>query len=127
MTGTEPFENTLLLNYTGTSTIGNYRPALRIDGSGYVVKGQAGSVTGIEVDLSGATAPTKYAAVFKGGNVGIGTTTPGFPLTFPNTLGDKISLWGQSDNHYGFGIQAGTLQIHTDSAAADIVSPSPEN
>jgi hypothetical protein len=47
------------------------------------------------------------------GNVGIGTTTPGFPLTFPSTLGDKISLWGQSGDHYGFGIQGATLQIHT--------------
>ena len=47
------------------------------------------------------------------GNVGIGTRTPGFPLTFPSGTGDKISLWGQSGNHYGFGIQNGTLQIHT--------------
>jgi hypothetical protein len=54
------------------------------------------------------------------GNVGIGTTTPGFPLTFVNTFGDKISLWGQSGNSYGFGIQSALLQIHTDSDAADI-------
>lgn len=55
-----------------------------------------------------------------GGNVGIGTTTPGFPMTFPNTLGDKISLWGQSGPHYGFGIQGGLLQIHSDTSASDI-------
>jgi len=54
------------------------------------------------------------------GNVGIGTTTPGFPLTFPNVLGDKISLWGQSGNNYGFGIRGSLLQIHTDSTGADI-------
>src|SRR5262249_52526138 len=56
------------------------------------------------------------------GNVGIGTTTPGFPLTIGNnTLGDKISLWGQSGNHYGFGIQGSRLQIHTDLATSDVV------
>lgn len=53
-------------------------------------------------------------------NVGIGTTTPGFPLNFSNALGDKISLYGNSGNHYGFGIQSGLLQIHSDAAAANI-------
>jgi hypothetical protein len=55
------------------------------------------------------------------GNVGIGTTTPGFPLNFTNTLGDKISLWGNSGNHYGLGVQSATLQIHGDVAASKIV------
>jgi hypothetical protein len=56
------------------------------------------------------------------GNVGIGTETPGFPLTIGNnTLGDKISLWGQSGAHYGFGIQGYQLQIHTDGAGSDVV------
>jgi hypothetical protein len=59
-------------------------------------------------------------AAVNGGNVGIGTATPGFPLTFPNTHGDKISLWGQSGNHFGFGIQGHLLQIHTDGGSSDI-------
>jgi len=54
------------------------------------------------------------------GLVGIGTTTPAFPLSFANILGDKIALWGQSGAHYGFGIQGALLQIHCDSAGADI-------
>jgi hypothetical protein len=54
------------------------------------------------------------------GNVGIGTSDPGFPLNFSNSLGDKISLWGNSGNHYGFGIQGNLLQIHSDEAEADI-------
>ena len=53
-------------------------------------------------------------------NVGIGTTTPGFPLNFATTTGDKISLYGNSGSHYGFGIQGGLLQIHSDAAAANI-------
>ena len=54
------------------------------------------------------------------GNVGIGASSPGFPLTFAQSLGDKISLWTSSGgNSYGFGIQAGLLQIHAD-AGADI-------
>lgn len=53
-------------------------------------------------------------------NVGIGTAAPGFPLNFSSTIGDKISLYGNSGNHYGFGIQGGLLQMHSDAAAANI-------
>mgnify|MGYP000673893941 CR=1 FL=1 len=56
-----------------------------------------------------------------GGNVGIGTTTPGFPLSMSNTLGDKIALHGTSGAHFGFGIQNNQFQIHTDTNAADVV------
>lgn len=55
------------------------------------------------------------------GNVGIGTVGSAFPLTIGNNiLGDKISLWGQSGNSFGFGIAPGLLQIHTDSPGSDI-------
>lgn len=53
-------------------------------------------------------------------NVGIGTTAPGFPLNFSNALGDKISLWGNAGNHYGFGIQSGLLQVHTEAVGSNI-------
>ncbi|CAN5640961.1 hypothetical protein BH10BAC3_BH10BAC3_10660 [soil metagenome] len=53
-------------------------------------------------------------------NIGIGTTTPGFPLNFANSFGDKISLRGNTGIHYGFGIQSTLLQIHTDVTNADI-------
>ena len=58
--------------------------------------------------------------VLVNGNIGIGTATPGFPLNFPSTLGDKISLYGNSGYHYGFGVQGALLQIHSDAFAADI-------
>ncbi len=54
------------------------------------------------------------------GNVGIGTATPGFPLNFPNTTGDKISLYGNSGNHFGLGVQDYLFQIHAGTSADDI-------
>jgi hypothetical protein len=59
-------------------------------------------------------------ATFLNGNVGIGLNTPTFPLSFAPAVGDKISLWSNSSNSYGFGIQSGLLQIHTDVATSDI-------
>ncbi len=59
-------------------------------------------------------------ATFLNGNVGIGISTVVFPLSFAPALGDKISLWSNSTNSYGFGIQSSLLQIHTDISAADI-------
>ena len=55
------------------------------------------------------------------GNVGIGTTAPGFPLTMANSLGDKIALYsGTAPTSYGFGIQGSLLQIHTDTSTSDV-------
>jgi hypothetical protein len=54
------------------------------------------------------------------GNVGIGQTNPGYPLSFADSLGAKISLFGQGTSHYGFGIQGSLLQIYSDSAGSDI-------
>jgi hypothetical protein len=54
-------------------------------------------------------------------NVGIGTTTPDAPLTFGNIVGKKITLFSSGpSNYYGFGVQSGLLQIHSDAAGADI-------
>lgn len=55
------------------------------------------------------------------GNIGLGgVSNPLFPLTFSNTLGDKISLYGNADNHYGFGVQPSLLQMFTEGINADI-------
>jgi hypothetical protein len=54
------------------------------------------------------------------GYLGLNVTNPGFPLSFPDSLGDKISLWGQSGNHFGLGIAPSLLQIHADAASSDI-------
>jgi hypothetical protein len=52
--------------------------------------------------------------------LGIGTSSINFPLSFSSTTGDKISLWGSSGNHFGFGINPALLLIHTDVANSDI-------
>jgi len=66
--------------------------------------------------LSSATKLT----ITNAGNVGIGQTAPGYPLSFADALGAKITLFGQGTSHYGFGIQGGLLQIYSDSAGADV-------
>ncbi|MDP0499967.1 MAG: tail fiber domain-containing protein [Verrucomicrobiota bacterium JB022] len=55
--------------------------------------------------------------IWRNSNVGIRESNPGVPLTFDNSLGNKISLWGNSGtNHYGFGIQGSTLQYYAGSS-----------
>ncbi len=55
------------------------------------------------------------------GNLGLGTASSTIPLTFANSLGDKIALYNSTaTNSYGFGISNFTLQIHTDTPAADV-------
>jgi hypothetical protein len=69
---------------------------------------------------SGQAGLTEKMRIKANGNVGIGTGSPGFPLNFANTIGDKISLYGNAGNHYGFGIQGGLLQMHSGVITDDI-------
>ena len=73
----------------------------------------------------GITAPANKLSVAGNadisGNLGIGITNPGFPVSFSNILGDKISFYGNSGNHYGLGIQPGLFQMYSDAAGANIV------
>ena len=80
-----------------------------------------GSVAGNTPFWNGTAWITNSSNIFNnGGAIGIGTATPGFLLNFANALGDKISLYGNSGNHYGFGVQNALLQIHSDASAANI-------
>ena len=57
---------------------------------------------------------------YPSGNVGIGEPNPAYPLNFSSTVGDKISFYGTTANHYGFGIQEWQFQIHSDYSTSDI-------
>jgi len=100
----------------GKNTSGNYEPFLwprSSDNVSYLNYGAGGFNI-----RNNSSATAMWLSPL--GNVGIGTTTPGFPLTFGNVLGDKLSLWGQSGNNFGFGIAGSLLQIHTDVSGSDI-------
>ena len=82
--------------------------------------GQTATYLSGTVYASNVAATTVNGTIVNADNVGIGTTTPGFPLSFANGLGDKISLWGQAGNHYGFGIQQNLFQVYSSGPNADI-------
>lgn len=55
------------------------------------------------------------------GMVGIGNLYPKAPLSFPNTTGNKIALWGDpTGGHYGIGIQGSLMQLYSSASNADI-------
>jgi hypothetical protein len=54
------------------------------------------------------------------GNVGIGITAPTSPLSFPDVLGKKISLYPGATGDAGFGVFGNELRINSDNVNADI-------
>lgn len=137
-----------LQSYTATSTtgplllnpgggligIGTSAPSARLSVEGSVsATGAGGYIFGTGGDVDGGLfSPADGVVTLKtngaermradaSGNVGIGTTAPGFPLNFASSLGDKIALYGSSGAHFGIGVQNNAFQIHTDTNAADVV------
>jgi hypothetical protein len=63
---------------------------------------------------------TNQMIITSAGNVAIGNFVPSFPLHFNAVVGDKISLYGGTGNHYGFGIQPALLQLYSPDTSTDI-------
>lgn len=84
---------------TGGASPINNRLTFGTDGTGWkfaIAKNQAGTVS-------------ELMTIQDNGNVGIGTTSPNYPLAFAAANGAKIDLF--QGGNYGFGIQANVLQI----------------
>jgi hypothetical protein len=60
------------------------------------------------------------ATLLQNGNFGIGTLTPTNPLSFPATLGKKISLYPGSTGDAGMDVWGSELRLHSDYVGADI-------
>ena len=81
-----------------------------------------GSVTLDKLDTTaiGVWTPNGPNIYRTSGNVGIGQPSPGFPLNFSSTVGNKISLYGNSGNHYGLGLQNNLVQIYAGDSSGDV-------
>ncbi len=62
-----------------------------------------------------ATTSNELMRIKGDGNVGIGNSNPEFPLSFPTTYGEKISIWGNPTiGRVGFAVQPSNFQMLTD-------------
>jgi hypothetical protein len=69
--------------------------------------------SGIILYTSTGSSALERMRITSGGNVGIGTTSPNFPLSFGSGVGDKIALWdGGPGSIYGFGMQSNIMQVY---------------
>ena len=80
------------------------------------------AITAAKIDTNsvGVWTPSGSNVYRPNGSVGIGQANPVVPLTFSNTLGNKIALYGNGGNHYGLGIQGNLLQLYTSGSASDV-------
>lgn len=63
-------------------------------------------------------ATTGGLALGQGQNLGIGTSTPNFPLSFGSGLGNtKLALWDSGGGAFGIGIQSSQFRFHLNSSA----------
>ena len=118
------------------SNLGDFNTGIGVNALGGVGNGENNTALGFNADVAPNSLLTNATAIGSNAmvgcsnclvlgsegsvNVGIGNPYPGFPLNFYPVIGDKISLYGNSGNHYGFGIQSGLLQIHADLSTSDV-------
>jgi hypothetical protein len=58
--------------------------------------------------------------VLTNGNIGIGTTNPSRPLSFPPSLGEKILFYPGGAGEVGIGVYGNELRIHSDNPGAKV-------
>ena len=94
-----------------------YAGYLEIFGTNAVRRGFLGYNSGVNLGLENGSSFN-----ITGGNVGIGTTTPNFPMSFADSGGEKISLYGQDTNSiHGIGIGGQRLEFYVPSTAHNFV------
>lgn len=129
ITETMLLDGAISLNKLGTGAVNSAKIADGTITSADILAGTiassniaTGAITAEKINGSiGLWATNANGIHYSAGRVGIGQSSPGYPLSFADALGDKISLFGQGGSCYGLGIQSNQLQIHTDSASNDIV------
>jgi Chaperone of endosialidase/Head domain of trimeric autotransporter adhesin len=103
-------------------SIGHYTKA-RSDQSFVAGRFNDTSAVGRLFEIGNGTADNNRrnaVTVLTTGNMGIGTTNPVRPLSFPPVLGEKILLYPGSTGEVGIGVYGNELRIHSDYAAARI-------
>ena len=77
--------------------------------------------TRLASDAASLARVTGGAAYASSGNLGIGVSSPSYPLTLTSNVGDKISLGGNTTGGiYGLGLQGNLLQVITSGSNSDI-------
>lgn len=69
---------------------------------------------------TGVNARSNALTVLVDGNIGIGTTTPTRPLSFPPFLGEKILLYPGGIGEVGIGVYGNELRLHADNPGAKV-------
>ncbi|MEK9150426.1 MAG: tail fiber domain-containing protein, partial [Candidatus Desantisbacteria bacterium] len=77
----------------------------------------AGTGLALRINDDGTLTDTTPFVVDAGGNVGIGTATPGAPLTFSSAVTEKIRIWDNGSIQYGLGIRGGEFNFFKDPTA----------
>lgn len=112
----------------GTSTTAGY--VLTADASGVGTWQQAAPGGGIGGSgsancipkFTGPTAIGNSVMAELNGNIGIGQSTPGYPLHFASTTGEKICFYGSpGGDNTGIGMTSAELRVHTQNNGGDIV------
>jgi len=87
-----------------------------------ILRYQVNSSADNHVFYAGASAGSSNELMrIKGnGNVGIGNNNPTRPLSFPNSLGEKILLYPGPAGEVGIGVYGNELRLHSDNPGAKV-------